>query len=140
MCGETELREDGRIWYQGMCHCGSIKFEAAASPDVTLTECTCLICYMSGHRELMVSDDRFRLHRGKERLREYRFANCIADHTFCIVCGVRPFYKPRSHPVGFISVNARCLDLSSAKSITIVEFDGKNWEQNISSGKHIISK
>jgi hypothetical protein len=88
----------------------------------------------------MVPDERFRLHGGAEFLREYRFSNCIADHTFCVICGVRPFYRPRSHPVGYMSVNGRCLDLSSAESIRCVEFDGKNWEKSIKEGKHVISE
>ncbi|MGC1181761.1 hypothetical protein [Legionella sp.] len=33
-----------------------------------------------------------------------------------------------------ISVNARCLDLSSAEEIEYVQFDGKNWAESIADG------
>jgi hypothetical protein len=129
-----------RRWYDGSCHCGNVRFRLLASLDLILTECNCEICYKSGHLELMVPDDRFELLCGSEFLREYRFANCIADHTFCIVCGVRPFYRPRSHPVGFKSVNARCVDLGGARSKEICAFDGRNWAQSIAQGQHKLSE
>jgi len=53
----------------------------------------------------------------------------VARHTFCKVCGVKPFYVPRSNPDGY-SVNVRCLDKSTIKSVSILPFDGKNWEDN----------
>ena len=95
---------------------------------------------MSGHQELMVSNDRFDLREGEEFLKPYRFGNRVADHTFCVVCGIMPFYRPRSHPETHMSVNARCLDLSAATSIEYVEFDGQNWDASIAAGKHIMTE
>jgi hypothetical protein len=129
-----------RIWYLGQCHCGGVKFEAAASRNLTITLCNCGICFMSGHQELMVPEERFKLHSGQQYLKPYRFGDCIADHTFCVVCGIMPFYRPKSHPIGYFSVNARCLDLSAAKNIKYVEFDGKNWAASIAAGKHLLTE
>ncbi len=129
-----------RVWYPGQCHCKGVRFEAAASYSLTITLCNCGICFMSGHQELMVPEERFKLHAGQEFLKPYRFGDCIADHTFCVVCGIMPFYRPKSHPVGFFSVNARCLDLSAAKNIQYVEFDGRNWAKSIQEGKHILTE
>jgi len=129
-----------RIWYIGQCHCGNIKFEALASYNLTITLCNCRICFMAGHQELMIKEEQFKLHQGQEYLKPYRFGNCIADHTFCVVCGIMPFYSPRSHPTGYFSVNARCLDLSQAKNIEYVNFDGQNWEASIAAGKHKITE
>lgn len=129
-----------RIWYEGSCHCGGVKFSACASKKLTITLCNCRICFMSGHQELMVPEERFKLYSGQQYLKPYRFGNCIADHTFCAVCGIMPFYRPRSHPTGFFSVNARCLDLTQAKEIEYVEFDGKNWEASIAAKTHKISE
>ncbi len=128
------------VWYIGSCHCGGVKFEAAATRNLLITECNCGICYKSGHQELMVPEARFKLHSGQEYLKPYRFGDCIADHTFCVVCGIMPFYRPKSHPVGYFSVNARCLDLSPAKDIEYVQFDGKNWAQSIAKGEHRITE
>ncbi|WP_238783697.1 GFA family protein [Streptomyces monomycini] len=95
---------------------------------------------MSGHQELMIPEERFQLHQGQEFLKPYRFGNKIADHTFCSVCGIMPFYRPRSHPTGFFSVNARCLNLALSEKIDYVEFDGQNWEESIAAGKHVLTE
>lgn len=129
-----------RVWYKGSCHCGGVQFEACASRNLTITLCNCPICFMSGHQELMVPEIRFKLHKGQEFLKPYRFGNKVADHTFCVVCGIMPFYRPRSHPTGFFSVNARCLDLSQALNKEYVEFDGKNWAASIAAGKHKLTE
>jgi hypothetical protein len=52
----------------------------------------------------------------------------VAKHRFCKVCGVKPFYTPRSNPDG-VTVNAHCLD-TAPESMTVTGFDGQNWEDN----------
>ena len=49
---------------------------------------------------------------------------------FCGICGIKSFYRPRSHPDGY-SVNFRCLDAEDFRSVLTTEFDGRNWEQHI---------
>jgi hypothetical protein len=41
---------------------------------------------------------------------------------------VKSFYVPRSHPDG-ISVNARCIDSDTIESMSVVPFDGRDWEK-----------
>jgi hypothetical protein len=130
---ETGVR---RFWYHGSCHCGGVNFSAAATRNLTITLCNCSICYKSGHQELMVREEHFRLHRGQEYLKQYRFGDFLAVHTFCVVCGIKPFYQPRSHPTGFRSVNARCVEFPSDVVFEYVEFDGKNWAASIAAGTH----
>lgn len=129
-----------RFWYHGSCHCGGVVFSAAATRSLTITLCNCPICYKSGHQELMVREVHFRLHRGQEFLKPYRFGDCVADHTFCVVCGIMPFYRPRSHPTGYRSVNARCLEFDGDVAIEYVDFDGKNWAQAIAAGTHKLTE
>jgi hypothetical protein len=62
-------------------------------------------------------------------LTTYTFNTGIAKHTFCRICGIHPFYHPRSHP-GYFDVNLRCLD-GDVSHFRIVAFDGLNWEQNV---------
>lgn len=125
-----------RTWRDGACHCENVRFSVELTRNLTITVCNCGICHKSGHQELMVPEDRFVVHAGHEFLKPYRFGTKVADHTFCVVCGVMPFYRPRSHPEGFFSVNARCLDLGFADTVEYVEFDGQNWEASISAGTH----
>ncbi|WP_407151233.1 GFA family protein [Bradyrhizobium sp. ORS 86] len=120
------------IEHYGRCHCGSVKFCVRAPQDVAAVSCNCSICDMSGFLHLLVPGDKFRIECGEEFLTTYKFNSNIAHHTFCRICGVKPFYRPRSNPAGF-SVNVRCLDKTTIESITVDEFDGENWEQAIRS-------
>ncbi len=114
--------------YKGSCHCGAVKFEVEAPDDLEVEECNCSICTKSGYLHLIVPKSKFRLLSGEEHLTEYTFNTGVAKHFSCKVCGIKPYYVPRSNPDGY-DVNIRCLD-SKPNSISIVKFDGKNWEDN----------
>ena len=122
--------------HQGGCHCGKVAFEVQAQDEILVHECNCSICSKSGYLHLIVPASRFTLLRGKEYLTEYTFDTHEAKHLFCKVCGIKSFYVPRSNPNGF-SVNLRCLDPSNFKKITVEQFDGKNWEQNVEQLRHL---
>jgi hypothetical protein len=116
------------VWHAGSCHCGRVRIEALAPPDLELLECNCSMCSRSAYLHLIVTADEFRLLAGADDLVEYSFGTGVAKHRFCRRCGVKPFYVPRSHPDGY-SVNARCLDPSSINSMRIRSFDGRDWEK-----------
>lgn len=114
--------------YQGSCHCGAVRFEVDAPDEVEVEDCNCSICSKSGFLHLIVPQRNFRLLAGEETLTTYRFNTGVAQHTFCKICGIKPFYIPRSNPDG-VDVNVRCLQPQPV-SIKIVKFDGQNWEAN----------
>ena len=114
--------------YTGSCHCGAINFEVEAPESVELERCNCSICAKSGYLHLIVPGSRFHLLSGREAITTYRFNSGVAEHSFCRVCGIKPFYTPRSNPDG-VDVNFNCLDTRPA-SATVTDFDGQNWEQN----------
>ena len=116
---------EGLVTHRGGCHCGAIAFEVEAPARVTVSECNCSICRMSGYLHLIVPRAHFRLLRGAEALREYRFNTGSARHLFCSRCGVKSFYVPRSNPDGY-SVNLRCLDQSTLAEVTIEPFDDRD--------------
>jgi hypothetical protein len=107
-----------------------VTFEVNAPADIEATECNCSICRMTGYLHLIVPSDDFRLLTGADAIETYSFNTGIARHYFCRNCGIKSFYVPRSHPDG-ISVNVRCIDAATIRSITIEPFDGRNWEQNV---------
>ena len=111
---------------EGGCHCGRVRFRVTADLD-GVTICNCSICAKKGIWHLIVPPERFELLRGKDDLATYEFNTGTAKHTFCKVCGIHPFYVPRSDP-DKIDVNARCLDGFDELSITPKRFDGRNWE------------
>lgn len=118
------------IKISGGCHCGAVEFEVETSPEIEAQECNCSICAKTGFLHLIVPASRFHLKKGKDKLTTYTFNTQTAKHLFCKICGVKSFYVPRSHPDGF-SVNVNCLDQSAIRSMSVVPFDGRNWEQNI---------
>jgi len=111
----------------GGCHCGAVRYGVRAGPDLDVLECNCSICRMSGYLHLIVNAADFELLSGEDMLVEYRFNTGTARHLFCRRCGIKSFYVPRSHPDGY-SVNARCLDEGSYRSLAIRLYDGRDWE------------
>ena len=127
---------DALITHRGGCHCGAVAFEVEAPSRVTVSECNCTICRMSGYLHLIVPRARFRLLRGEEALTEYRFNTGIARHLFCGRCGVKSFYVPRSNPDGY-SVNLRCLDQATLAQVTIQPFDDSDREASDARIRHL---
>jgi hypothetical protein len=114
--------------YRGSCHCQAVIFEVEAPEQIEADLCNCSICTKSGFLHLIVPLNKFRLVSGEQSLTTYTFNTAVAKHTFCTICGIKPFYTPRSNPDG-IDINVNCLDPKPA-SIVVTEFDGQNWEQN----------
>jgi hypothetical protein len=111
---------------EGGCHCGRVRFRVVADLDA-VAECNCSICTKKGILHLIVPPERFTLLSGRDDLTAYRFNTGTAQHTFCKVCGIHPFYVPRSDP-DKIDVNVRCLDGVDLGAIAPKPFDGRNWE------------
>ena len=115
--------------HTGSCHCGAVRLEVEAPQEIEAYECNCSMCRRTGFLHLIVPASRFRLVSGADALTTYTFNTGIAKHLFCRICGVRSFYVPRSNPDGF-SVNVRCLDRAGIRSVSVLPFDGENWEAN----------
>ena len=110
------------ITHRGGCHCRRVVFEVDAPAALTVQECNCSLCRMSGYWHLIVPANRFRLISGHDDLVEYTFNTGVAKHRFCSVCGIKAFYVPRSNPDG-IDVNVHCLDQETVESIAVTAFD-----------------
>ena len=115
------------VWRAGGCHCGAVRFEALLAEPAEAQVCNCSICTKTGFIHLIVSESRFRLLSGEDRLTAYTFNTRTARHLFCEACGIKSFYRPRSNPDGW-SVNARCLD--EALALDLSDFDGRDWEKH----------
>jgi len=110
------------VIHRGGCHCGRVRFEVDAPAHIEAIQCNCSICRMSGFLHLIVPAARFRLMQGTEFLIEYTFNTGVAKHRFCRVCGIKPFYVPRSNPDGF-DINVHCLDPTTVASVEVRPFD-----------------
>ncbi|GLQ20677.1 GFA family protein [Algimonas porphyrae] len=114
--------------YRGGCHCGAVRFEFDGPDLVDVTDCNCSLCAMTAYEHVFVPDADLRVLSGRDHLTSYRFGTQTAEHLFCQTCGIKPLYRPRSHPEAW-SVNARCVEgLTIAQRIA---FDGQNWDENI---------
>ena len=125
--------------HKGGCHCGAVRFEVDAPSELTVWNCNCSICRLSGFLHFQVPRSGFRLLQGEEALSTYTFNTGTAQHYFCRTCGVKSFYVPRSFPEGY-SVNLNCLDRARIDSVTVEEFDGENWEAAYAGKKHDLPK
>lgn len=119
---------------EGGCHCGLVRFAAELTGHaVQVDACDCSICTMTGYLHLIVPDSAFNLLEGRRDTTTYRFGTGTARHIFCSQCGIKSFYKPRSHP-NHVSVNLRCLDEGHGLDVSIVKFDGRNHPGVIDTG------
>ena len=128
------MAEAPMTWKTGGCHCGAVRFEVQAPARIEVTECDCSICSKTGYLHLIVPKSRFKLLSGEDVLSTYEFNTRTAKHLFCSVCGIKSFYVPRSHPDGY-SVNARCLDPGTVESLSIRQFNGREWEMQYPKGR-----
>jgi hypothetical protein len=117
--------------YEGGCHCGLVRFRVTGDLGDTVY-CNCSLCGMKGFLHLIVPLEQFQCTSGEGELSTYQFGTRTAKHTFCRVCGVHPFYVPRSDP-DKIDVNVRCLDGVDVATLSPKPFDGQNWESSIDS-------
>jgi hypothetical protein len=113
-----------------------VVIEVDAPAEIEAHDCNCSMCSRVGYLHLIVPASRFRLIRGADALTTYTFNTGVARHTFCKVCGVKPFYVPRSNPDGF-SVNVRCLEPATLRAVRLVPFDGRNWEASAEALAHL---
>ena len=122
--------------HTGSCHCGTVVVEVNAPENIEAYECNCSMCEQTGFLHLIVPKSAFRLVQGMEALSTYTFNTGVAKHYFCKYCGCRPYYIPRSNPDGF-SVNVRCLNKERIKSLSVLPFDGQNWESHAGNLSHL---
>ena len=114
----------------GGCHCGKVRFEVMAPKLASADQCNCSICSKKAYLHWIVPRETFTLLTPWENLATYTFNTGVAKHHFCKICGVAAFYIPRSDP-DKVDVNARCVDGVDVATLTIIPFDGKNWEENV---------
>lgn len=115
---------------EGGCHCGRVRLRVRCEEPFVALDCNCTICTKKGFLHLIVTKDAFELLSGEGDLTTYTFNTGVAKHTFCRVCGMHPFYTPRSHPDG-VDVNVRCLDGDALSRFRVEPFDGAHWEENV---------
>ena len=109
------------------CHCGAIEAQINVPENFEkILRCNCSLCKRKGALMSMVKNDDFKITKGTNELKRYRFHTKIAEHYFCSICGVYTHHHPRSNPA-MTGFNLGCIDeidTFDLKNITII--DGYN--------------
>ncbi|WP_026148007.1 GFA family protein [Robiginitomaculum antarcticum] len=116
--------------HKGSCHCGAVAFTFKAPANAPVTHCNCSVCQMTGFLHVFVDEADLTFISGETHLAQYRFGTGRAVHMFCKTCGIKPLYRPRSHPESW-SVNLRCVISGTLIPAETIDFNGQNWEASI---------
>lgn len=81
----------------------------------------------------------FELLRGADKLGTYRFNTRVAEHHFCMVCGIYTHHRRRSNPHE-LGINVACLEgLSPFDFPEILVLDGQNHPTDRLDGKTVVA-
>ncbi|CAK4117377.1 unnamed protein product [Aphanomyces euteiches] len=116
-----------KVVHRGACHCKRVRFEFDAETELVAIDCNCSICLMKRNVHTIIPSSCFRLLEGDDVLTTYTFNTHKAQHKFCSVCGVQPFYIPRSNPDG-VAITIACITPGTVSRFDIQTYDGLNWE------------
>lgn len=106
----TDTTSAEPVTLAGQCHCGAVRFEVTLSEGLaSARRCNCSLCAMRGAVAVTAACDGLKLLSGADRLATYRFNTKVAEHHFCMECGIYTHHRRRSKP-GQLGVNVACLD------------------------------
>tara|TARA_B100001121_G_C18391117_1_gene480822 strand:+ start:138 stop:497 length:360 start_codon:yes stop_codon:yes gene_type:complete len=91
------------------CHCGLIEAEIKVDDLNKILRCNCSICKRKGAIMSIVKNEDFKITKGIEELKLYKFHTEIASHYFCSNCGIYTHHNPRSNPL-MTGFNIGCID------------------------------
>lgn len=113
--------------HHGSCHCGAVQFDVEMELE-NLTTCNCSICGRTGAIMAFVPASQLSSVSGADKLTDYQFGQKRIHHTFCSVCGVRPFGRGQGQDGNdWAMINVRCLDGVDTHQLTITHtYDGKS--------------
>jgi len=122
--------------YNGSCHCGAVRFEAAIDLARGTNKCNCSICVKSRAWFAFVPGARFRLLRGADALTEYTWTPSgkpgpFLRFFFCKTCGVRIHARGEHESFGglFNAVAIAALDNVDGEELAsapVNYIDGRN--------------
>lgn len=113
--------------HHGSCHCGAVQFDAELELE-NLATCNCSMCGRTGAIMAFMPAKLLTNVVGEDKLTDYQFGKKVIHHTFCSICGMRPFARGAGHDgAEWAMVNVRCLDGVDAHTLTISKtYDGKS--------------
>ncbi len=109
------------------CHCKKVEAEINVENKLDkVMRCNCSLCKRKGSVMSMVKNENFKIIKGKENLKLYKFHSKVANHYFCSTCGIYTHHNPRINP-GLTGFNVGCIDsINTFKLENINVADGQN--------------
>ncbi len=113
--------------YHASCHCGAVQLDVDLDLE-GLATCNCSICGRTGAIMAFVPADRLKNVQGEEKLTDYQFGKRSIHHSFCSVCGARPFARGQGEDgSAWAMINARCLEGVDVHQLTVAkQYDGRS--------------
>jgi Ca2+-binding EF-hand superfamily protein len=117
------------------CHCGANRgtFKYDIRSTVTCWECNCSDCAMRNNLHFIIPNSHFTITKGynDSTSTEYLWGTKTAKRRFCKICGILPWYVPRSNPDG-IGITLGCVNWGSGArpSVVVKKYDGIHWERS----------
>ena len=139
--------DDEKGEYVVKCHCGLLRGKFKCNKHKIIAwDCNCSDCYMRRNVHIIIPEDDFTLDLQNSSNNNndnstatlddvsilYEWGTKTAKRHFCKVCGILPWYRPRSNPDGY-GITLYCVDWESGPQkpeIEIKQYDGQNWENS----------
>lgn len=102
-------------WYEGSCHCGTVKFRVHMDVGAGTSKCNCTFCWKQRNWNVGgLKPDDFELVAGEEALSAYaRETEAFAiSHKFCSKCGTPTHGSGHLEELGgaFVAVRVAAID------------------------------
>ena len=109
------------------CHCSGVEIEVnLPNPLSKVIRCNCSLCKRKGAIMTMVKPADFKIIKGQELLKLYKYHSKIAKHFFCSNCGIYTHHNPRRNP-DMYGINLACIEDVNTFQLENVEInDGAN--------------
>tara|TARA_B100001121_G_C18663353_1_gene610093 strand:- start:1347 stop:1703 length:357 start_codon:yes stop_codon:yes gene_type:complete len=108
------------------CHCGLVEAQINIKNFKKIIRCNCSICKRKGAIMSLVKNEDFKITKGENKLKLYKFHTKVARHYFCSNCGIYTHHNPRSDPT-MTGFNLGCIDeVNTFKLSNIFTNDGNN--------------
>ena len=132
----TDVTSSKPVTLKGACHCGAVQFTTTLTEGLaSARRCTCSICRMRGAVAVTSTPADFELTQGADKLATYRFNTGVAEHHFCMNCGIYTHHRRRSNP-GQLGINVACLEgLSPFDFPEVTVMDGERHPSDEPDGR-----
>jgi len=113
--------------HTGSCHCGGITFAVESDLSERIV-CNCSMCGRAGTMLTFVPGAQLTVNTGEDLLTDYQFGKKSINHSFCSVCGIKPFARGDA-PDGtaWVGINIGCLDGVDRNELEPTrKYDGKS--------------